>query len=429
MVGSTNPNLDTLRKAAEAGDARAQYALAGALSSTGARAEMDRWLNAAAAQENSDALYTLATRCFNERSSVEEAASLLARAAAAGSMDAKRLLGVLYAEGLGVDLDWGKAISSVIEAARQGSPAAMRELAMLLFAHDPDDPDGAALITNAAPHDAVAAIITVRRAAIGRAFCDVAKAAQVMQKLKTANYPNAAALSAALEARRQETPLTTSAPLKDPSWDRITGLLSQAPEAPTITAREVCGSPSARVFHNAYTLEECEYVIACSARLLAPSLIVDPKTGISRQDDYRTSLTAVMAPVDLDLALVMLTGRMAQLAERPADTGEFLGVLCYSPGQEYRAHFDWLPPGPELERSGQRITTALIILNDEYEGGETNFLSPGLKFKGDAGDLLVFQNILADGKPDPATRHSGMPVTNGVKFLGSRWFRENKYTY
>jgi prolyl 4-hydroxylase len=433
MITPTNINLDELRKAAGAGDPMAQYALAAVLSGEGQSQEADRWLNASAEQGNGDALYTMATRCFNENNGFDEARSLLERAAGAGSTEAQRLRGVLYTEGFVAEPDWNKAISSVIGAARRGAPAAMREIAMLLFAIDPDDPDGAALIEHAAPGDAGAGIVAVRRAACGRRGADVDLAAKALQHLNAAGYPNTAALKAALDAQRLDGPLGENAaakePAKEPDWNRIIGLLDDVPQTPTIAPESVCEAPSARVFRGAFTLEECEYVIASSARLLAPSLIVDPQTGRSRQDEYRTSLTAVMAPVDLDLALVMITRRMAQFAGRPAENGEFLGVLCYGVGQEYRPHFDWLPPGPELERSGQRVTTALIILNDDYEGGETHFLSPDLKFKGATGDLLVFENVLADGKPDEATRHAGLPVTKGVKWLGSRWFREKKYTY
>lgn len=424
MIAPQNVKIDELRKFAEAGDADAQYALAALLSGGGDKDEADRWLNAAADQGHGDALYTLATRLL-DAAGAAEAARLLDRAAKAGSVSGQRLLGVLYADGFGVERDWGAAVSHVTAAARAGFPPAMREIAMLLFAFDPDDPDGAALIAKSALRDAAATVVAVRRAAAGRKHADAALAANALQRLAQARYPNVSALNAALHAAQPN----ETAPPREPDWDRIASAISKEPPAPEIAVEPLCEKPSARVYREAFTPEECEYVIASSARHLAPSRIVDPETGESRQDKYRTSLTAVMSYVDLDLALIMINRRMAALAGQPPENGEFLSVLCYGPGQEYRAHCDWLPPGPEYDRGGQRAATALLYLNEDYDGGETYFLTPDVKFKGGLGDVLVFDNVLANGDPDAASRHAGLPVASGAKWLGSKWFREKKYTF
>ena len=39
------------------------------------------------------------------------------------------------------------------------------------------------------------------------------------------------------------------------------------------------------------------------------------------------------------------------------------------------------------------------------------------------GDALLFFNTLADGRADPATRHAGLPVRSGAKWLATRWIR------
>ena len=48
----------------------------------------------------------------------------------------------------------------------------------------------------------------------------------------------------------------------------------------------------------------------------------------------------------------------------------------------------------------------------------------GLRFKGQAGDLLAFDNVGADGKPDRRMYHSGLPPTAGEKWLLSQWVRD-----
>ena len=136
-----------------------------------------------------------------------------------------------------------------------------------------------------------------------------------------------------------------------------------------------------------------------------------------------------MGPVDLDLALVSINRRIAAFSGLPFDQGEFLSVLHYSPGQEYKPHFDWLPPGDDVEKMGQRVTTSLLYLNGDYGGGETHFLTPDIRFKGNSGDLLVFQNANAEGAPDKSSRHASLPVKSGAKWLASKWFRGKKHHF
>jgi prolyl 4-hydroxylase len=80
-------------------------------------------------------------------------------------------------------------------------------------------------------------------------------------------------------------------------------------------------------------------------------------------------------------------------------------------------------PGAE----NQRLVTALVYLNEGYEGGETAFVKTGLKVKGRKGDALVFVNITADRRADPMAEHAGLPVIRGVKLLASLWMRERHY--
>jgi prolyl 4-hydroxylase len=97
-------------------------------------------------------------------------------------------------------------------------------------------------------------------------------------------------------------------------------------------------------------------------------------------------------------------------------------VLRYRPGGEYKPHFDAIPGF-----ANQRTMTFLVWLNEDYEGGETHFPTPGLKLKGRAGDGLLFRNTGLDGRRDPAAGHSGLPVTRGEKMIASRWIRERTF--
>jgi prolyl 4-hydroxylase len=112
--------------------------------------------------------------------------------------------------------------------------------------------------------------------------------------------------------------------------------------------------------------------------------------------------------------------RIAAATRTSVDCGEPLQVLRYRPEQEYRPHFDAI-----AGMDNPRVLTALVWLNEDYSGGETRFEELGLSERGRMGDLLLFANTTADGSPDARTRHSGAPVTSGMKYLASRWIRQH----
>lgn len=419
---SEPPPLEEIIARAKSGDGRAQYVLAAALSRAGKRDEAESWLQAAAKSGEPDALYTFATRELQSIKGAAKAAMLLSRAADGGSAVAARLLAVLRAEGYGVPEDWKGAVAAVLALAAKGDPASLREIAALLMLGNPESPQGAALIEAAAEKDAIAAAVCVSRRILGRSFGSAQIVARALQRLEEVQYPRVQLLkerSAAMDEGEQ-------APTVD--WGAISAELLVAPPFRPITQR-LLNEPDVSLFPEAVPAELLEYVIAQSAPRLAPSTTVDSRDGAVRRDAYRTSLTATLGPVDQDLAMVAINRRIATLAGSDHRCAEFLSVLCYAPGQEYRPHFDWLPPGPDFDRGGQRVTTALLYLNDDYKGGETHFLKPDFKVRGKPGDLLAFANVLKDGSGDKASRHAGLAVTEGRKWLGSKWFRERPYVF
>jgi prolyl 4-hydroxylase len=91
-------------------------------------------------------------------------------------------------------------------------------------------------------------------------------------------------------------------------------------------------------------------------------------------------------------------------------------------------HSDFLPTNTpelrqEIERRGQRAVTLLVYLNDDYDGGATEFPRIGLRFRGKQGDALIFRNIDATGTPDYDSVHAGLPVERGEKWVLSQWMR------
>lgn len=409
------------RRAAE-GDANAQYALAAALARRGKRDDAEGWLQSAASAGHADALYTIATRSLLSTGAIGDAAALLDRAAAAGSAAAIRLRAVLRALGLGGPEDERRAIADICALAEQGLAAALREIACVIAADDIDDARIPALIAGAGARDPVAAAFCAARAAAGRPAADRALVDQCVSLLAALRYPRAGFLKDAIGA-------TEFASLEAGriDWDDAAKSVTLTPRRRSPAAERLCDRPEITIVRNAVAPEICEYVIAHSAPRLGPSLVYNPQTDGMIRDPLRNSATASLSPADLDLALVAVNRTIADAARCDARYGEFLSVLHYAPGQQYRPHFDCIPAGADRDRNGQRVKTALLFLNDDYVGGETHFLAPDLKVKGGRGDILVFSNVDAEGRPDPKSRHAGVPVAHGEKWLGSKWFRDKKY--
>ena len=190
------------------------------------------------------------------------------------------------------------------------------------------------------------------------------------------------------------------------------------PSAPA--TREVL-SPRCDVirFPTLFTPAECQHIAAVGADVLEPALIVDPRTGRHVPDPIRTSDAGVIGPAREDLVVRACNARIAAATATAIEQGEPLAVLRYAPGQQYRPHLDTL-----ANTANQRVATALIYLNQGYEGGRTHFPLLDLTVEPRGGDMIVFTNLAADGTPAPLSRHAGLPVTRGVKWLATRWIRQ-----
>ena len=189
----------------------------------------------------------------------------------------------------------------------------------------------------------------------------------------------------------------------------------------TPPAEFVSDEPYARFYRSVLTKNECAYLIEMAEDGFRPSMVYDNQRQLVR-DTIRTSDGAAFHWLIEDPAIHALNRRIAAVTGTAYDAGEPLQALRYLPGQEYRPHFDFVE-GAEI----QRLWTALIYLNEEYEGGETTFVRTGVEAKGSTGDVLVFRNTREDGGPDPLAEHAGKPVTAGTKYLATRWIRADRW--
>ena len=196
--------------------------------------------------------------------------------------------------------------------------------------------------------------------------------------------------------------------------------LTQDGDPASVPEGELVGeSPRVTRFTGFFTPAECAYLAAAADPMFEPAPTVDERTGRLIINPVRTSDTAVFPWIAEDPAVHALNRRIAAASGTAVEQGEPLQVLRYAPGQQYRPHIDAIPG-----LDNQRILTALVYLNADFEGGETRFLKSGLTVRGGAGEAIIFENVDAEGRPDPDAVHAGLPVVRGVKFLASRGIRE-----
>ena len=170
--------------------------------------------------------------------------------------------------------------------------------------------------------------------------------------------------------------------------------------------------------------ETCAALIRQIDARRRPSGIADD-IGI---ENFRTSETC-----DLDWrepVVAEVERKITGLLGLPLEASEPPQGQRYAPGQEFKPHTDTFEPGGydfyvETAQRGQRTWTAMIYLNEPEDGGATRFKLIGKTVRPETGKLLAWNNLLGDGRPNPATLHQGMKVRRGIKYILTKWFREH----
>ena len=220
-----------------------------------------------------------------------------------------------------------------------------------------------------------------------------------------------------------------------PDWDRALGLLTEWAERDPIASRqlelirkmrmddqfarrEISRDPRIERVDGLLSADECVLLIQLAAPRMKRATIFHDAEQRFVEDEVRRSDKAGFPIVSEWPFVRAINLRLAAATGTDVACGEPLQVLRYGPTQEYRPHFDAI-----AGMDNPRVQTALVWLNEDYEGGETRFEELGISERGRAGDLILFANTLPDGSPDARTRHAGAPVLSGLKYMASRWIR------
>ncbi|HZE60159.1 MAG TPA: 2OG-Fe(II) oxygenase [Burkholderiales bacterium] len=286
----------------------------------------------------------------------------IARHAGEGSADARYMLAVLTASGIGVPQDLKTALDHLSQAAQAGHPRAQRELAALVGNWTLIDKIAAGKLPPAGSWQHL------------RSAVDLAAWLEIPAGQALSPDPRIATARRYLSAPLCEWLIRSGQPRlgRATIYDADSGAL-RSDERRTNTAAY-------------YDLEVIDVVVAfIRARVSALANVSISGLETSQLLHYRV--------------------------------GEEFAVHCDYLDPNNAGH------ARDIAATGQRALTVLVYLNDDYEGGDTTFPDIGRSFKGRKGDLLVFWNLKPDGTPDGRTRHVGTAPTRGEKWLFSQWIR------
>jgi len=183
----------------------------------------------------------------------------------------------------------------------------------------------------------------------------------------------------------------------------------------------LCETPHVLRIPGLFSAPECRFLAETAGPMLEPAVVEDTAGQKTRHPGRTSDSVGFTWPLESP-AVHALNRRIAAASGTRVEQGEPLQVLRYRPGQEYKPHFDAIPGF-----ANQRVLTALVWLNDGYQGGETLFLKSGLKVTGRTGDALVFRNAGPDGRRDEDSAHAGLPILAGEKWIASRWIRAARF--
>jgi prolyl 4-hydroxylase len=388
-----------------------------------------------------------------------EALPYVSRAAEGGDAEAQNLLGLMYLNGLGVQIDARQAAEYFEASAAQGLKEACYSLANLLFngigiPRNGQRAQSLLLASARANHRAafrslgylyhlmgdngtwprLSTACFQRAADLGDAHAQYALGVRFWEGLGVEKNPSAAyhwwrtaaksgiyLAAARLAVAADTTPAVDAVPrqvdLPEPLFCELPKLDLPKPSSEKVFMAE---------FEHYIDPFLCDHIVNLSAPYVTPSLVADPALGTPERSVLRTSDSTYLRLSMYDVVVAQIWHRMATLAGLPPERSEPLEVLRYTVGQEYRQHCDFFTDG---KHEARRLVTAFVYLSDVPEGGATAFPKLGVEVQPQRGKAVRFYNYLPDGRPNTDTLHAGREVLRGEKWLGNFWFWDRPFLW
>jgi len=176
---------------------------------------------------------------------------------------------------------------------------------------------------------------------------------------------------------------------------------------------------------NLLTLDECKKII----EIAEPKFTRSSTVGATGPTETRTSETAWI-PKTEPIVLKVLK-KACELTGKSIENCEDMQVVRYLPGEYYRPHHDSCCEDVDscvkfAEKSGQRVGTLILYLNDDFDEGYTHFPNLDMYFREPPGSGIFFRPLdKTNTGCHPMALHGGFPPKNGTKYACNIWVREN----
>ena len=174
------------------------------------------------------------------------------------------------------------------------------------------------------------------------------------------------------------------------------------------------------VLGNVLSDEECDELIRLSKDKMHRS-----KIGVTPEvNEIRTSSSMYFQENENDI-ISKIEKRISSIMNIPIEHGDGIQILKYTPGQEYKAHFDFFTSASKATKNN-RISTIVMYLNDVEHGGETFFPKLNFSVSPQKGMAVYFEYFYNDQNVNELTLHGGAPVITGEKWVATQWMRRKK---
>jgi prolyl 4-hydroxylase len=186
-------------------------------------------------------------------------------------------------------------------------------------------------------------------------------------------------------------------------------------------------TPHVEIFDNFLSKEEIERIELDQLKF-HKSLGFKFESKSSEQVDHRTSWTYHTTNFGDKFSFVLRRAFNLIKNHLPHVTLECLEsmqITKYQPGEYYKDHWDFfnIPPDNLNTVKNDRCATFIIYFNDDFDQGTTYFPNLNLHVFPKIGSALFFRYNYSDEKIKFDTLHSGQPVLNGTKYIGTIWIR------
>jgi prolyl 4-hydroxylase len=180
------------------------------------------------------------------------------------------------------------------------------------------------------------------------------------------------------------------------------------------------------IIRDALSETDCRELIALIDQDRIPSGLLSP----SADPEFRTSESCNLNP--FNPTVLRIETKITDIMGIDPVQGETIQGQRYAVGQQFKGHHDFFYEHadywPEMVRTGgQRTWTAMAFLNEVEGGGETYFEKAAVKVTPRRGNLLAWNNLDAIGAPNLFSLHQGLPVTAGLKYIITKWYRERTW--